>query len=70
MSSYMVVIEHEGDAWGAYAPDLPGCGVAGESRAEVEDLIRDAIPLHLESLRERGEEVPAPGSSTVTVNVA
>ena len=69
MTRYMVVIEHEGDAWGAYAPDLPGCGVAGESRSEVEELISKAIPLHVESLRERGEEVPAPGSSTLMVEV-
>jgi predicted RNase H-like HicB family nuclease len=29
MSEYLVVIENEGDSWGAYCPDLPGVGVAG-----------------------------------------
>ena len=24
MSEYLVVIEHEGNSWGAYVPDLPG----------------------------------------------
>ena len=36
MTGYSVVIEHEGDAWGAYVPDLPGCVAAGSSRQEVE----------------------------------
>ena len=40
MSEYLVIIEREGEAWGAYCPDLPGVGVAGESREEVERLIR------------------------------
>ena len=40
MSEYLVVIEHEGDSWGAYVPDLPGVGVSGETRDEVEQLIR------------------------------
>jgi predicted RNase H-like HicB family nuclease len=26
MSEYLVVIEHEGESWGAYCPDLPGVG--------------------------------------------
>ena len=58
MIGYAVVIEHEGDAWGAYVPDLPGCVAAGGSRAEVERLIREAIPLHLQAMRDHGEEIP------------
>jgi predicted RNase H-like HicB family nuclease len=49
MSEYLVVIEREGDSWGAYCPDLPGVGVVGDSRAEVEELIREAISLHLDA---------------------
>jgi predicted RNase H-like HicB family nuclease len=51
MSEYLVVIEHEGESWGAYCPDLPGVGVVGDSREDVEKLIREAIALHLEGLR-------------------
>ena len=69
MTKYVVVIEQEGDAWGAYAPDLPGCGVTGESRRDVEQLIGQAIQLHIESLRAHGEAVPLPGTSTATVSV-
>jgi predicted RNase H-like HicB family nuclease len=38
---------------GAYVPDLPGCVAAGESREEVLSLIREAIALHLEGLKEQ-----------------
>lgn len=67
MSEYLVVIENEGESWGAYAPDLPGVGVAGDSREEVEQLIREAIELHLEGLRAAGERVPPPAAVATTL---
>ncbi|MHB1534961.1 MAG: type II toxin-antitoxin system HicB family antitoxin [Acidimicrobiales bacterium] len=70
MAEYVVVIEYEDGAWGAYVPDLPGCVAVGKSRDEVERLIAEAIPLHIESMREQGEPVPAPtavGSTKVQV---
>lgn len=73
MSEYLVVIEHERESWGAYCPDLPGVGVVGDSQEEVEQLIRDAIALHLESLRQAGEPIPEPtavGTTLVEVPAA
>jgi predicted RNase H-like HicB family nuclease len=67
MSEYLVVIENEGDSWGAYIPDLPGVGVAGDSREEVEQLIREAIELHLEGLREAGDPIPRPAAVATTL---
>jgi predicted RNase H-like HicB family nuclease len=67
MSEYLVVIENEGDNWGAYVPDLPGVGVAGDSREEVEQLIREAIELHLEGLREAGDPIPRPAAVATTL---
>lgn len=67
MSEYLVVIEHEGDSWGAYCPDLPGLGVVGETREEVEQLIREAIPFHLEGLREAGDPIPPPAAVATTL---
>lgn len=51
-------------------PDLPGCVAVAQSRAEVELLIAEAVPLHVASMREQGEPVPAPtavDSTKVTV---
>jgi predicted RNase H-like HicB family nuclease len=59
---YIVIIEPGETSIGAYVPDLPGCVAVGESREEVLDLIREAIELHIENLRENGESVPEPHS--------
>ena len=73
MTEYLVVIEQEGDAWGAFCPDLPGVGVAGDSRAEVEQLVREAVAFQLEGLRRAGEPIPKPsavGTARVRVPAA
>ena len=40
---YAIVIENAGSNYSAYVPDFPGCIAAGETVAEVEQLIREAI---------------------------
>ena len=66
---YTVVIEKTGNGYSAYAPDLPGCIAAGDSVAEVEELIREAMILHVESLRQHGDPVPEPQTSAALVEV-
>ncbi len=58
----MVVIEKGKSSFGAHVPDLPGCIAVGKSREEVLELIKEAIELHIESLRESGKEIPSPSS--------
>jgi predicted RNase H-like HicB family nuclease len=67
VSGYAVFIEHGETGYGAYAPELPGLGVAGASIEEVERLIREAIPLHIESLRAHGDPVPPPSTVATAV---
>jgi predicted RNase H-like HicB family nuclease len=66
---YLVILEQGDTSFGAYVPDLPGCVAVGETREEAMQLIREAIELHIESLRENGEAVPEPHSSVETVAV-
>ncbi len=66
---YLVVIERGPSSYGAYVPDLPGCVAVGESRAEVEALIREAVGLHIEGLREEGRPLPEPHSTSEFVSV-
>lgn len=66
---YMVVIEEGATSWGAYVPDLPGCIAAGQTRDEVVELIHEAIEFHLEGLKEDGESLPSPHSSSELVEV-
>jgi predicted RNase H-like HicB family nuclease len=34
---YLVIFEKSAEGWGAYAPDLPGLGVAGATLEEVKN---------------------------------
>jgi predicted RNase H-like HicB family nuclease len=64
---YLIVIEGNNEAgFSAYAPDLPGCVAAAESRKDVEREMRDAIAFHLEGLQEAGEPIPEPTELTTT----
>jgi predicted RNase H-like HicB family nuclease len=59
MTGYLVIYETAEDGgWGAYSPDVPGCYATGKTQSEVEQLMREAIPIHIEAMREAGEEPP------------
>jgi predicted RNase H-like HicB family nuclease len=60
---YLIVIEKGPKSYGAYIPDLPGCVAVGDSKAEVKKLIREAMALHLEAMRENGEPIPKPAAA-------
>lgn len=67
---YVVVIEKGNHNYGAYVPDLPGCVATGDTHDEVVALIHEAIEFHIEGLREDGQPVPEPASTTAMVEVA
>ena len=67
---YLVVIEEGPSGFGAYAPDLPGCVAVGQSRAEVRQLIHEAIQFHLDGLKEDGLAIPRPHSSSEFVEAS
>ena len=67
---YLVIVEKGERSWGAHVPDLPGCAAAAESRAEVVQLIREAIQFHIEGLRATGEPIPAPSSEGEVIEVS
>lgn len=65
----MVVVERGKTSWGAHVPDLPGCVAVGETREEVLRLIREAIELHIDGLKQDGLPVPTPISDGEFVEV-
>ena len=66
---YAIVIEKSNNGFTAFVPDLPGCVAAAESEAEVRQLIRESIELHIDGVRESGEAVPPPSSRVEYVDV-
>jgi predicted RNase H-like HicB family nuclease len=67
---YLVVVETGPTSIGAHVPDLPGCIAVGETREEVLASIHEAIEFHLEGLKENGQPIPPPSSSSELVEVA
>ncbi len=63
---YAVVIEKSESGYGAYVPDLPGCIAVGETLAETERMIREAVEFHVE---EDGIAVPEPSAVAQYVEV-
>lgn len=59
---YSVVVEKAEGNYSAYVPDLPGCVAVGDTIAEVEQQIQEAIEFHLEGMREHRELIPEPSS--------
>ena len=53
---YVIVIESTNTGFSAYVPDLPGCISVGKTRREVEGYIQESIMLHIEGLKEDGED--------------
>ena len=67
--TYTVIYEKGPTSWGAYVPDLPGVISVGDSRAEVERLILQAIQFHLEGMRAEGLTIPTPASFAGVVEI-
>ncbi|MGB6947246.1 MAG: type II toxin-antitoxin system HicB family antitoxin [Bryobacteraceae bacterium] len=66
---YTVIYERGPTSWGAYVPDLPGVIAVGDSRDEVEQLIREAVQFHLEGMRQEGISIPPPASFAGVVEI-
>lgn len=60
MKEYAAVFEKTSNGWSAYAPDLPGLGVAAATFSETEQLLRDGIEMHLDGMREDRLPIPEP----------
>lgn len=67
MTDYMLVIEplpeKDGGGFMGYFPDLSGCVADGETPSDAVANAMDALGVWMETQRERGIDVPAPGSA-------
>lgn len=66
---YTVIIERGTNNFSAYSPDFPGCVAAADTEMETLSLMKEAMEMHIEDLRERGEPIPEP-SETREIEVA
>ena len=66
---YLVVIEKTRTGFSAYSPDLEGCVAAARTRPAVKRLMKEAIAMHIDGLREDGRKPPKPSSSSDYVSI-
>ncbi len=69
MAKYTIIIEKGEGNYSAYCPDLPGVVSAGETEEETAELMKEAIELHLEGLKEDRIPIPEPSISARCVDV-
>ena len=62
MKRYAIVVENAGSNFAAYVPDLPGCIATGPTVEATEQLLREAIDIHLRGMHEDGIAIPEPTS--------
>ncbi len=67
---YTIVIEKSKNGFGAYSPDLPGVGVAADTKEEVIRSIKKAIKMHLEDISESGKKIPKSTTEVLKLDVA
>ncbi|MGH9492769.1 MAG: type II toxin-antitoxin system HicB family antitoxin [Terriglobales bacterium] len=67
---YTVIYEKSSTGYGAYVPDLPGCVATARTLEKTKKLIREAIELHIESLKQHGERVPEPTTVSDYITVS
>jgi predicted RNase H-like HicB family nuclease len=67
---YAVVFEKTETGYSAYAPDVPGCVAAGVTLEETSTLMREALEMHLEALKEDGDAIPEASSVADYISVS
>jgi len=67
---YAVIYERTATGYSAHLPDLPGCVATGAILEETQQLIREAIEMHLEGMREDGDPIPEPSTLTDYITVS
>lgn len=73
MTKYAIVFEppeHPEGNWCAYAPDLPGLGVAGDTFEECRENMVTGIAAHIAALRKFGYPVPNASTRVEELTVA
>jgi Uncharacterized conserved protein len=69
MLKYTIIIERCENNYSTYCPDLPGCIAMGSTVEETVQMMREAIELHLEGLRNEWIEIPAPSTEARSVDM-
>jgi len=57
-----ILLEQGEKNFSACAPDFPGCVAAAATEKETLALMKEALEMHIEDMREHGEPIPQPSA--------
>ena len=60
---YTILIEQGANNYSAFAPDFPGCVAAAATEEETIALMKEALEMHIEDMRVRGQPIPPPSAA-------
>jgi predicted RNase H-like HicB family nuclease len=70
MTEYIALIHKEAKTgFGASFPDFPGAVTVAETLEELRNSAEEVLAFHIEGMLEDGEEIPAPSSLDVIVEL-
>ena len=71
MLEYTIILHRDPDFEGYWVevPALVGCVSQGKTKDEALQNVREAIELHLDAMKEDGEEAPQEESTKVTIEI-
>ncbi len=64
---FTAIIEHDGEWWISYCPEIPGANGVGKTRDDALESLADGIALILEDRREDGLRGVPPDAETARV---
>jgi predicted RNase H-like HicB family nuclease len=67
MKQYAVIFGQTKTGWSAHVPDLPGLAAVGSTYEETEQLMREALEIHLGSMLEDGDPIPEPTTRVAAI---
>jgi predicted RNase H-like HicB family nuclease len=60
---YIAYLHKDADSdFGVSLPDFPGCITAGKTLEEARRLAPEALALHIQGMREDGNDIPKPSA--------
>ena len=69
MKEYVVVYGWTGENYSAYVPDLPGGAACADTLEETEQLMKEAIELYIQALKEERQPISEPVTKANLVSV-
>jgi predicted RNase H-like HicB family nuclease len=67
---FLIIIEKGKNNLSSYVPDLPGCVATADTEEELIRLMEKGIELHIEDMKRRGYQIPAPTTKSAKIEIA